>query len=74
MKKVTTWAALGSVAINLALGFVIALVFSAAPAVQAHEMGRGAARDAGVQVSATAPQRNDAGDYLVAVRMGWAAG
>ncbi len=74
MKTTKTWAVVGSLAINLVLGCLVALVFSAAPAVQAAE-----APHAGPAAPATpAPPPTQDGskkdDYLTAVRMGWAAG
>jgi hypothetical protein len=69
--KATTWAVLGSIAVNLVLGFLIALVFSVAPTVQADEMAGGPAQ--APLVAAPDPQPPHQGGYLVAVRMGWEA-
>ena len=75
MKTTTTWAVLGSLAINLVLGCIIALVFSAAPAVQAAEVPAGTAKAPATPVAAApAPQGGKKDSYIVAVRMGWAAG
>jgi hypothetical protein len=67
--KTTTWAVLGAIAVNLALGFVIAQLFSVVPAAQADEMG---GNPAAAQL-APAPEPAHKGGYLVAVRMGWEA-
>ena len=74
MKTTTTWAVLGSLTINLVLGCIIALVFSAAPAVQAAEVPAGTAKAPATPVAAPAPQGGKKDSYIVAVRMGWAAG
>ena len=71
--RVTTWAVLGSVLINLVLGLAVAAVFSVAPAARAAEPQCAL----GHSVRATrAPERSTVvhRHYLVAVRMGWAAG
>ena len=72
MKKTTTWAVFGSLAINLVLGCIIALVFSAAPAVQASELPQGAASAPAASPAAPAKDSSKKVDYLTAVRMGWA--
>jgi hypothetical protein len=70
----TTWAALGSLFINVMLGLVIAAVFSAAPTAQAGESAHvrcaGQAKHAkqAPPQAAPAPTRRA---YLVEVRMGW---
>ena len=76
--KTRTWAAFGSLMINLMLGLVIAAVFSAAPLARANEAHACAAhaaphsRQAPAQPApAAAPTRKS---YIVAVRMGWAMG
>lgn len=69
--KTTTWAVLGAIAVNLALGFVIAQVFSVVPAVQADEMAHCATP--APAITAPDPQLSHKGGYLVAVRMGWEA-
>jgi hypothetical protein len=76
--KTKTWAAFGSLMINLMLGLVIAAVFSAAPLARANEAHACAAhaaahsRQAPAQPApAAAPARKS---YIVAVRMGWAMG
>jgi hypothetical protein len=73
VKKTTTWAVAGSLAINLALGGIIALVLSAVPAAQATELPQAPAT-APAPVKAPAPDGSKKSDYLTAVRMGWAAG
>jgi hypothetical protein len=74
MKKTTTWAVLGSLAINLVLGCIVALVFSVAPAVQAAEAPHPAAGAPATPAPTPAGDGSKKDDYLVAVRMGWAAG
>jgi hypothetical protein len=74
LKKTTTWAAVGSLAINLALGGIIALVLSAVPAAQATELPQAAASAPATPAKAPAPGANKKDDYLTAVRMGWAVG
>jgi len=74
--KTKTWAAFGSLMINLMLGLVVAAVFGAAPlarADQAHACAAHAAaahpRPAPAQPAPAAPARRS---YVVAARMGWA--
>ena len=74
MKPTNTWAVLGSLAINLILGCIVALVFSAAPAVQAAEAPHPAASTPATPAAPPAQDGSKKDDYLVAVRMGWAAG
>lgn len=72
--KVTTWAVLGSLLINLVLGLLVAAVFSVAPSARAAERAPCAV---GRAMHATqTPDRPAAvhRGYLVAVRMGWGAG
>ncbi len=72
--KTTTWAALGSLCINIVLGLVIAAVFSAAPTAQAGESvhlhcgGQAKHAKQAAPQAAPAPTRRA---YLVEVRMGW---
>jgi hypothetical protein len=72
--KTTTWAALGSLFINVMLGLVIAAVFSAAPSAQAAEPAHvhcaGQAKHAKQAPTQTAPAPTRRA-YLVEVRMGW---
>jgi len=70
--RATTWAILGSLAINLTLGLGIATVFSTSPPLMAAESpGCSAHAAAPARQAATQPAR--AGHrYIVAVRMGWA--
>jgi hypothetical protein len=74
MKKTTTWAVFGSLAINLVLGCIVALVFSVAPVAQAAELPQSA--PSAPATPAPAPPKDDSkkDSYLTAVRMGWAAG
>ena len=70
--KTTTWAALGSLFINVMLALVIAAVFSAAPTAQAGESTHcgGQAKHAKQAPTQTAPAPTRRA-YLVEVRMGW---
>jgi hypothetical protein len=73
--RVTTLAVLGSLVINSALGLAVAAVFSVQPARAATEPLH--CSSSGHAVHAThAPTRPSLvqGRYLVATRMGWAAG
>ena len=78
MKKTTTWAVLGSVAINLMLALTVAAVFSVTPRAQATAAQTPA--PAGELVCSHSPREvrpavhEMGGSYLVAVRMGWGAG
>jgi hypothetical protein len=74
MKKTTTWAVVGSLAINFVLGCVVALVFSGAPTVQAAEAPHPVAGAPATPAPPAAPGGGKKDDYLVALRMGWAAG
>jgi len=72
--RVTTWAVLGSLLINLVLGLLVAAVFSVAPPARAAERAPYAL---GHPVhTARTPDRPALvhRGYLVAVRMGWGAG
>jgi hypothetical protein len=72
--RVTTWAVLGSLLINLVLGLLVAAVFSVAPPVRAAERAPCAV---GRPVHTTQTPDRPAlvhHGYLVAVRMGWAGG
>jgi len=71
--RITTWAVLGSLLINLVLGLLVAAVFSVAPPVRAAEHAQCAGptmHTAQTPARAVLVHRG----YLVAVRMGWAAG
>jgi hypothetical protein len=69
--KSTTWAALGSLSINLVLGLLIAALFSAAPAARAAERTQ-CVQHAVSSHQAPARQAAPHRSYIVAVRMGWA--
>ncbi len=71
MKKTSTWALFGTVAINLALGCALALLFTASPAVQAAEQPP---KPQHAPAPPSKPGDTKKQDYLTAVRMGWAAG
>ncbi|HEY0767548.1 MAG TPA: hypothetical protein VGD47_06300 [Steroidobacteraceae bacterium] len=72
--RVTTWAVLGSLLINLVLGLLVAAVFSVAPPARAAEHAQ-CAMERTLHTTRT-PDRPTLVHrrYLVEVRMGWAAG
>jgi hypothetical protein len=72
--RVTTWAVLGSLLINLVLGLLVAAVFSVAPPARAAE--RAPCALGHPMHTAQTPDRPALvhHGYLVAVRMGWGAG
>ena len=72
MKLTTTWAVFGSLVINLALGLLIAAVFSVAPAAKAAEPAEMPARTTPSQDRSPPPAPTPKQDHVVAVRMGWA--
>jgi hypothetical protein len=72
VKNATTVGVLGSLVINLMLGLAVAAVFSVTPAAQARD-ARCAAEQA-VQPTLNPTLLPEQGDYVVATRMGWAAG
>ena len=70
--RITSWAVLGSLLINLALALLVAVVFSVPPARAAER-----AQCTGRMMHATHTPDRPAlvhRGYLVAVRMGWGAG
>ena len=68
--KATTWAALGSLSINLVLGLLIAALFSAAPARAAEPQ---CPTQKTLQTHQNpAPPAAAHRSYVVAARMGWA--
>jgi hypothetical protein len=69
--KITTVGVLGSVAINLALGLLVAAVFSISPVAHAREVAQCPDQKAVQPVAAAGHER--AGGHLAAVRMGWEA-
>src|ERR1700693_1625202 len=71
--RVTTWAVLGSLLINLVLGLLVAAVFSVAPARAAERAPCAGGRTMATTQTPDRPALVQRG-YLVAVRMGWAAG
>jgi hypothetical protein len=74
--KMTAWAVLGSLLINLVLGLLVAAVFSVAPVGAAELHGCGAAHSpvhARPGPAPSAPARSHR-SYLVEARMGWAVG
>ena len=71
--KMTSWAVLGSLLINLMLGLLIAAVFSVSPAARAQACSAPHPADHAKPASTSpthAPSGHDG--YLIAVRMGWA--
>jgi len=71
--RVTTWAVLGSLLINLVLGLLVAAVFSVAPARAAERAPCAGGHAVHTTQSPDRPAPVHRG-YLVAVRMGWAGG
>lgn len=72
--RVTSWAVLGSLLINLVLALLVAAVFSVAPPARAAERAPCAL---GHPVHTTQTANRPIlvhRDYLVAARMGWAGG
>ena len=72
--RTTTWAILGSLAINLMLGVVVAAVFSAPPTATAAESAQCPSQAAAPSRPAPSQPAAPAQRYIVAVRMGWAMG
>jgi len=73
--KTRTWAAFGSLTVNLVLGLVIAAVFSATPqarAGQGHVCAAHAAAHTYAAPAQPAPSAPVHKSHIVAVRMGWA--
>jgi hypothetical protein len=70
--RVTTWAVLGSLLINLVLGLLVAAVFSVAPARAAERAPCSGGHP--VHTTPTPDRPTPVHGYLVAARMGWAAG
>ncbi len=76
--RITAWAVAGSLLINLVLGLLVAAAFSLAPPAQAAEPTHCAGQHTvhpprtpdRAPPSGATPHRG----YVVAVRMGWAAG
>ena len=71
--RMTTWAILGSLVLNLMLGLVMAAVFSVSPATAA-ESAQCAVHGAAPTRQAPAQPARPGHRYIVAVRMGWAMG
>ncbi len=67
--KTTTVGLIGTLAINLALGAVMVLVFSHTPPARAREV----AQCSGAPPGAVSTLHKPAGGHLAAVRMGWEA-
>jgi hypothetical protein len=70
--RVTTWAVLGSLLINLVLALLVAAVFSVALPARAAERAQCAGRT--LHATQTPARPALVHGYLVAVRMGWAVG
>ena len=71
--RVTPWAVLGSLLINLVLGLLVAVVFSVPPPARAAERPQCTGRTLHATHTPDRPDRAHRG-YLVEVRMGWGAG
>jgi hypothetical protein len=71
--RVTTWAVLGSLLINLVLGLLVAAVFSVAPARAAERAPCAVGHPLHATQTPDRPALAHRG-YLVEVRMGWGAG
>lgn len=74
VKNTTTFGVVGTVVINLMIALAVAAVFSVTPAAQAAEAAQCAAQHGAPAAAQPALVRQHAGDYVVATRMGWAAG
>jgi hypothetical protein len=72
--RTMAWGILGSLAINLMLGLVIATVFSVSPPAKAAELPGCSAQAAVHAGQAPAQPARSGHRYIVAVRMGWAMG
>lgn len=72
MRNATTVGVLGSLVINLMLGLAVAAVFSVTPAAQAKDARCAAEHAVSPALQPTLLGEQD--DYVVATRMGWAAG
>jgi hypothetical protein len=70
--RATTWAILGSLAINLMLGLAIATVFSASPPAMAAALPGCSTHPSAPARQAPAAPARPGHRYIVAVRMGWA--
>lgn len=73
--KITTVGVLGSLAINLALGLLVAAVFSISPVAHAREVAQCPEQKAAQPAAqpAAPAEHERAGGHLAAVRMGWEA-
>jgi hypothetical protein len=71
--RVASWAVLGSLLINLVLALLVAAVFSVAPARAADRAPCAVGHPMHTTQTSDKPAPVHRG-YLVAVRMGWAAG
>ena len=72
MRNATTVGVLGSLVINLMLGLAVAAVFSVTPAAQAQDARCAAEHAVSPALQPSLLREQD--DYVVATRMGWAAG
>jgi hypothetical protein len=72
--RVTTWAVFGSLFINLVLGLLVAALFTVAPPALAAGPTHCTATHAVHKADAPARSATPKGGYVVAARMGWAAG
>ena len=72
--RMTSWAILGSLVINLTLALVMASLFSASLPARATESAQCSTHPAAPTRQAPAPPARSGHRYIVAVRMGWAMG
>ena len=72
--RMTTWAILGSLLINLMLSLALAAVFSVTPAANAAELPGCSTQATPHTRPAPAQPARPGHRYIVAVRMGWAMG
>jgi hypothetical protein len=70
--RMTTWAILGSLVINLMLGLVMAAVFSVSRPATAAESAQCPAHAAAPRRQAPGHPARSGPRYIVAARMGWA--
>jgi hypothetical protein len=72
--RMTSWAILGSLVINLMLALVMASIFSVSLPARATESAQCSTHPGAPTRQAPAPPARSGHRYIVAVRMGWAMG
>jgi hypothetical protein len=72
--KTKTVGIVGTLAVNLMLGMLVAAVFSVAPVAQAHEVAQCSGVHTEQAPAHAVADHEPAGGHLTAVRMGWEAG